>query len=88
MSELTWREQRTRYYQTNYIETHRYSSGGIMDSAGISFGGHTDVHAFHERPLNGARFEILNPYVRQYADDIGNNFVLMDIMHNINELSY
>ncbi|GFU33676.1 DDE_3 domain-containing protein [Trichonephila clavipes] len=44
--------------------------------AGISLGGHTDLH----KELTGLRYrdEILDPYVRPYAAAIGNDFILMD----------
>ncbi|GBM81809.1 hypothetical protein AVEN_12916-1 [Araneus ventricosus] len=37
--------------------------------AGISLGGHTDLHVFHGGTLTGVRYrdEILDPYVRSYA---------------------
>lgn len=51
-----------------------------MVSAGISLGGHTDLHVFHGGTLTGVRYrdEILDPYVRPYAGAIGNDFILMD----------
>ncbi|GBM14122.1 Transposable element Tcb2 transposase [Araneus ventricosus] len=74
------REQRTRYHQSNTLERHSYRGGGIMVWAGISLGGHTDLHAFHGGTLTGVGHmdEILDPYVRPYADAIGNDFILMD----------
>ncbi|GBN79479.1 Transposable element Tcb2 transposase [Araneus ventricosus] len=77
---LIWREQRTRYYQSNTLENHSYRGGGIMVLAGISLGGHTDLHVFHGGTLTGVRYrdEILDPYVRPYAGAIGNDFILMD----------
>ncbi|GBM87397.1 hypothetical protein AVEN_168645-1 [Araneus ventricosus] len=44
--------------------------------AGISLGGHTDLHVFHGGTLIGVRYrdEILNPY----AGAISNDFILMD----------
>ncbi|GBN56057.1 hypothetical protein AVEN_24036-1 [Araneus ventricosus] len=44
---LIWREQRTRYNQSNTLERHSYRGGGIMVWAGISLGGHTDLHVSH-----------------------------------------
>ncbi|GFV61837.1 uncharacterized protein TNCV_4106421 [Trichonephila clavipes] len=44
---LIWREQRTRYHQSNTVERHSYRGGGILVWAGISLGGHTDLHVFH-----------------------------------------
>ncbi|GBM11186.1 hypothetical protein AVEN_133919-1 [Araneus ventricosus] len=48
--------------------------------AGISLGGHIDLHVFHGGTLTGVRYrdEILDPYVRPYAGAIRNDFILMD----------
>ena len=48
--------------------------------AGISLGGHTDLHVFHGGNLTGVRYhdEILDAYVRPYAAATGNDFILMD----------
>ncbi|GFV17437.1 transposable element Tcb2 transposase [Trichonephila clavipes] len=48
--------------------------------AGISLGGHTDLHVFHGGTVTGLRFwdETLDPYVRPYAAAIGNDLILMD----------
>ncbi|GBM14312.1 Transposable element Tcb2 transposase [Araneus ventricosus] len=77
---LIWREQRTRYHQSNTLERHSYRGGGITVWVGISLGGHTDLHAFHGGTLTGVRYrdEVLDPYVRPYAGAIGNDFILMD----------
>ncbi|GFV24352.1 transposable element Tcb2 transposase [Trichonephila clavipes] len=77
---LIWREQRTRYHQSNTVERHSYRGGGILVWAGISLGGHTDLHVFHGGTVAGLRYrdEILDPYVRTYAAAIGNDFLLMD----------
>ncbi|GFX16126.1 transposable element Tc3 transposase [Trichonephila clavipes] len=77
---LIWREQRTRYHQSNTVERHSYRGGGILVWAGISLGGHTDLHVFHGGTVTGFRYrdEILDPYVRPYAAAIGNDFILMD----------
>ncbi|GBL91151.1 hypothetical protein AVEN_108723-1 [Araneus ventricosus] len=40
---LIWREQRTRYHQSNTLERHSYRGDGIMVWAGISLDGHTDL---------------------------------------------
>ncbi|GFY29535.1 uncharacterized protein TNCV_2627051 [Trichonephila clavipes] len=57
-----------------------YRGGGILVWAGISLGGHTDLHVFHGGTVIGLRYrdEILDPYVRPYAAAIGNDFILMD----------
>ncbi|GFW30576.1 transposable element Tcb2 transposase [Trichonephila clavipes] len=77
---LIWREQRTRYHQSNTVERHSYRCGGILVWAGISLGGHTDLHVFHGGTVTGLRYrdETLDPYVRPYAAAIGNDFILMD----------
>ncbi|GFV19156.1 transposable element Tcb2 transposase [Trichonephila clavipes] len=77
---LIWREQRTRYHQSNTVERHSYRGGGILVWAGISIGGHTDLHVFHGGTVTGLRYrdETLDPYVRPYAAAIGNDFILMD----------
>ncbi|GFW85188.1 transposable element Tc3 transposase [Trichonephila clavipes] len=77
---LIWREQRTRYHQSNTVERHSYRGGGILVWAGISLGGHTDLHVFHGGTVTGLRYrdEILDLYVRPYAAAIGNDFILMD----------
>ncbi|GFX11598.1 transposable element Tcb2 transposase [Trichonephila clavipes] len=77
---LIWREQRTRYHQSNTVERHSYRGGGILVWAGILLGGHTDLHVFHGGTVTGLRYrdEILDPYVRPYAAAIGNDFILMN----------
>ncbi|GFS85209.1 transposable element Tcb2 transposase [Trichonephila clavipes] len=77
---LIWREQRTRYHQSNTVERHSYRGGGILVWAGISLDGHTDLHVFHGGTVTGLRYrdEILDPYVRPYAAAIGNDFILMN----------
>ncbi|GFW76508.1 uncharacterized protein TNCV_1582871 [Trichonephila clavipes] len=69
-----------RYHQSNTVERHSYRGGGILVWAGISLGGHTDLHVFHGGTVTGLRYrdEILDPYVRPYAAAIGNDFILMD----------
>ncbi|GFW34930.1 transposable element Tc3 transposase [Trichonephila clavipes] len=64
----------------NTVERHSYRGGGILVWAGISLGGHTDLHVFHGGTVTGLRYrdEILDPYVRPYAAAIGNDFILMD----------
>ncbi|GFV43119.1 transposable element Tcb2 transposase [Trichonephila clavipes] len=66
--------------QSNTVERHSYRGGGILVWAGISLGGHTDLHVFHGGTVTGLRYrdEILDPYVRPYAASIGNDFILMD----------
>ncbi|GFV15204.1 transposable element Tcb2 transposase [Trichonephila clavipes] len=77
---LIWREQCTKYHQSNTVERHSYRGGGILVWAGISLGGHTDLHVFHGGTVTGLRYrdDILDPYVRPYAAAIGNDFILMD----------
>ncbi|GBN43405.1 Transposable element Tcb2 transposase [Araneus ventricosus] len=77
---LIWREQSTRYHQSNTLERHSYRGGGIIVWAGISLGGHTDLHVFHGGTLTGVSYqdETLDPNIRPYAGTIGNDFILMD----------
>ncbi|GFT14432.1 transposable element Tcb2 transposase [Trichonephila clavipes] len=77
---LIWRERSTTYHQSNTVERHSYRGGGIMIWAGISLGGHTDLHVFQGGTLTGVRYqdEILDPYVHPYTVEIGNDFILMD----------
>ncbi|GFX20982.1 transposable element Tc3 transposase [Trichonephila clavipes] len=71
---------RRPYHQSNTVERHSYRGGGILVWAGISLGGHTDLHVFHGGTVTGLRYrdEILDPYVHPYAAAIGNDFILMD----------
>ncbi|GFS87229.1 transposable element Tc3 transposase [Trichonephila clavipes] len=80
MASTDLEEQRTRYHQSNTVERHTYRGGGILVWAGISLGGHTDLHVFHGGTVTGLRYrdETLDPYVRPYAAAIGNDFILMD----------
>ncbi|GFS76610.1 transposable element Tcb2 transposase [Trichonephila clavipes] len=77
---LIWRERSTRYHQSNTVERHSYRGGGIMVWAGISLGGHTDLHTFQGGTLTAVRYqdEILYPYIRPYASAIDNDFILMN----------
>ncbi|GFW89050.1 transposable element Tcb2 transposase [Trichonephila clavipes] len=76
---LIWRNRSTRY-QSNTVERHSYRGGGIMVWAGISLGGHTDLHVLQGGTLNDVRYrdEIIDPYVRSYVGAIANDFILMD----------
>ncbi|GFW85751.1 transposable element Tcb2 transposase [Trichonephila clavipes] len=69
-----------RYRQSNTVERHGYRADGITVWAGISLGGHTDLHVFQGGALTDVRYldEILDPYVHPYTDAIGNDFILMD----------
>ncbi|GFX79313.1 transposable element Tcb2 transposase [Trichonephila clavipes] len=73
---LIWRNRST-IYQSNTVERHSYRGGGIMVWAGISLGGHTDLHVLQGGTLNDVRYrdEIIDPYVRSYAGAIGNDFI-------------
>ncbi|GBO38435.1 hypothetical protein AVEN_18411-1 [Araneus ventricosus] len=78
--QIHWREQRSRYHHSNILESHSCRCGGLVVWAGISLGGHIDLHVFHGGTLTGVKYrdEILDPYVRPYAGAIGNDFILMD----------
>ncbi|GFX02238.1 uncharacterized protein TNCV_138141 [Trichonephila clavipes] len=62
-------ERSTIYHQPNTVERHSYRGGGIMVWAGISLGGHTDLHVFQEGTLTGVTYrdEILDPFAHPYA---------------------
>ncbi|GFV13834.1 transposable element Tcb2 transposase [Trichonephila clavipes] len=77
---LIWRERSTRDHQSNTVERHSYRGGGIMVWAGISLGGHTDLHVFQGGIQTGVRYrnEILDVYVHLNADANGNNFMMDD----------
>lgn len=77
---LIWREQNTRYHQSNTVERDSYCDDGIMVWEGISLGGHTDLHVFQGGTLTGVRYrdEILDPYVRPYVGASGSDFILRD----------
>ncbi|GFV95829.1 transposable element Tcb2 transposase [Trichonephila clavipes] len=73
---VSWTQQQW----ASVLFTDDYRGGGILVWAGISLGGHTDLHVFHGGTVTGLRYrdEILDPYVRPYAAAIGNDFILMD----------
>ncbi|GFU96912.1 transposable element Tcb2 transposase [Trichonephila clavipes] len=80
---VSWTQQQwasVLYHQSNTVERHSYRGGGILVWAGISLGGHTDLHVFHGGTVTGLRYrdEILDPYVHSYAAAIGSDFILMD----------
>lgn len=77
---LIWREQRPRYNHFNIAEIHIYRGGVIIVWAGISIGGHINLHVLYGGTLTGAKLrnEIFDQYVHQYAAVICNNFILMD----------
>ncbi|GFS62564.1 transposable element Tcb2 transposase [Trichonephila clavipes] len=71
---LIWREQRTRYH-SNTVERHSYRGGGILVWAGISLGGHPDLHMFH-----GGTVLVLDivDFPMSAHMLLGNDFILMD----------
>ncbi|GFX88023.1 transposable element Tcb2 transposase [Trichonephila clavipes] len=80
---LCWAREHVSWTQQQWASvlfTDDYRGGGILVWAGISLGGHTDLHVFHGGTVTGLRYrdEILDPYVRPYAAAIGNDFILMD----------
>ncbi|GFV05656.1 transposable element Tcb2 transposase [Trichonephila clavipes] len=80
---LCWAREHVSWTQQQWASvlfTDSYRGGGILVWAGISLGGHTDLHVFHGGTVTGLRYrdEILDPYVRPYAAAIGNDFILMD----------
>ena len=74
-----WREQLTRYYQSNIVESHSYRSSEIIVWARIAFWGHNDLYVFHREILTGVKYldEMLDPHINPYAASIGNEFILM-----------
>ncbi|GFW35436.1 uncharacterized protein TNCV_2612351 [Trichonephila clavipes] len=73
---VSWTQQQW----ASVLFTDDYRGGGILVWAGISLGGHTNLHVFHGGTVTGLRYrdEILDPYVRPYAADIDNDFILMN----------
>ena len=61
-------------------EHDRFGGGSVMVWAGISAQGKTDLHVIDNGTLTALRYvnEILDVYVRPYADAVGENFILMD----------
>ncbi|GFV04732.1 transposable element Tcb2 transposase [Trichonephila clavipes] len=78
---LCWAREHVSWTQQQWASVlFTDEGGGILVWAGISLGGHTDLHVFHGGTVTGLRYrdEILDPYVRPYAAAIGNDFILMD----------
>ena len=77
---MIWKEQRTRYHESNTVERCSYRGGGIIVWEGISLHCHTVLQVFHKETLTSARnrYELFDPYFRQYARTIGDNFILKD----------
>ncbi|GFW25250.1 transposable element Tcb2 transposase [Trichonephila clavipes] len=80
---LCWAREHVSWTQQQWASvlfTDDYRGGGILVWAGISLGGHTDLHVFHGGTVTGLRYrdDILDPYIRPYAAAIGNDFILMD----------
>lgn len=76
---LICKEQLIRYHKLKCIETYMCRDYGIMIWAGISQGDHTNMYVFLGKKPTGVRYrdEIHDPYIRPYADAIGNNFILV-----------
>ncbi|GFT30620.1 transposable element Tcb2 transposase [Trichonephila clavipes] len=78
---VSWTQQ--QWASVLFTDESRFTMEKVVESlvwAGISLGGHTDLHVFHGGTVTGLRYrdEILDPYVRPYAAAIGNDFILMD----------
>ncbi|GFV02502.1 transposable element Tcb2 transposase [Trichonephila clavipes] len=85
---LIWREQRTRYHQSNTVERHSYRGGGIPVWAGISLGGHTDLHVFHGGTVTGLRYRdetLIHMSAHMLLLLVTTSFCWM-IMHDLTEL--
>ncbi|GFV95935.1 HTH_Tnp_Tc3_2 domain-containing protein [Trichonephila clavipes] len=58
---LIWREQRTRYHQSNTVERHSYRGGGILVWAGSRSVATPDLHVFHGGTVTGLRYRDETP---------------------------
>ena len=75
-----WRMPNERFAPVCVAEHDRFGGGSVMVWAGISAQGKTDLHVIDNDTLKALRYvnEILDVYVRPYADAVGENFILMD----------
>ena len=69
-----------RFAPVCVAEHDRFGGGSVMVWAGISAQGKPDLHVIDNGTLTALRYvnEILDVYVRPYAGDVGENFILMD----------
>ncbi|GBN76007.1 Transposable element Tc1 transposase [Araneus ventricosus] len=73
--------KKERTWNPLYIrERDAYGGGSICVWGGISLGGHTDLHVFPRGTVNAQAYrdDILHAYVRPYAGEIGDGFLLQD----------
>ncbi|KFM68527.1 Transposable element Tcb1 transposase, partial [Stegodyphus mimosarum] len=72
---LIWRN---RYHPSKIRESDAYRRGSVCVWGGISLGGRTDLHVFPRKTVNAHvyRDDILDAYVRPYAEAIGDAFLL------------
>ena len=70
----------TRYYSSNIHERYACERGSVCVWDGISLGGRTDLHVFPRETMNAQSYrdDILDAYVRPYAGEIGDVFLLQD----------
>ena len=69
-----------RFDELNVAEHDRYYKGSVMVWTGIGVNGNTDLYVIENGTLTALRYcnEILDQFVRPYADAIGPEFILMD----------
>uniref|UniRef100_A0A1A7YAS8 Transposase Tc1-like domain-containing protein n=2 Tax=Iconisemion striatum TaxID=60296 RepID=A0A1A7YAS8_9TELE len=77
--ERVWRRQGERYAACNVVQHDRFGGGSVMVWGGISMEGRTDLYCLGNGALTAIRYpdEILEPFVRPYADAVGPGFLLM-----------
>uniref|UniRef100_A0A1A8HWM8 Transposase Tc1-like domain-containing protein n=1 Tax=Nothobranchius kuhntae TaxID=321403 RepID=A0A1A8HWM8_NOTKU len=77
--ERVWRRQGERYAACNVVQHDRFGGGSVMVWGGISMEGRTDLYCPGNGALTAIRYrdEILEPFVRPYADAVGPGFLLM-----------
>lgn len=77
---LIWRNQGTRFYQSNIVERQSYRWDGIKIWAWISLGDQTDLHVCLGGILSAVTYrdKIFVPYVTSYSDAISDGFIPMD----------
>uniref|UniRef100_A0A8C6P7W2 Transposase Tc1-like domain-containing protein n=1 Tax=Nothobranchius furzeri TaxID=105023 RepID=A0A8C6P7W2_NOTFU len=77
--ERVWRRKGERYAACNVVQHDRSGGGSVMVWGGIPMEGRTDLYCPGNGALTAIRYgdEILEPFVRPYADAVGPGFLLM-----------
>ena len=77
--QLVWRMPKERFDELNVAEHDSYGKVSVMVLAGISVKGKTDLYLIENGTLTASGYcnEILNLFVRLYADAIGPEFILI-----------